>query len=407
MKRFFFTAIALAAVAVGCTKSNIMEAPQSFQSPISFEPYTGKAPATKAEIMNQTTLEALNAKTTPAFHVNAFLAAGTNETQAYTNTYMNKDVWCKTPTTAAVTDENGEETTPAVPATWTYDGATYWPDGKSLIFVAYGLNSDKSFGATESNAAGTEAIVFDTTLPYTKFTYNVPPKVSEQEDLIVAAPVTQEGSTNTTVGLTFGHMLSKIGFTLQTDTNNDVNVTIKSIVLKGQFYGSGTVDMTATAPTVTRPSTADVTSYSLFDTQYTKGATTGSYDVFQIKSPGTAGAAIYANKTLALTTSEEATTETYTAKSGATEANRYMMLIPCTPGTANAKATIEVIYQLTDADEQKAIVELPADFKFDQGLGYEFVLKVSTKKVDFSVTVTDWTPATGMKESYTLTPVIE
>ena len=92
--------------------------------------------------------------------------------------------------------------------------------------------------------------------------------------------------------------------------------------------------------------------------------------------------------------------------SSISENNRYMMLIPCTPGTADAKATIEVIYQLTDAEEQKAKVELPDNFVFAKGTGYEFVLKVSTMAVTFEVEVIDW--ATGTVDaSYTLTPVVE
>ena len=100
------------------------------------------------------------------------------------------------------------------------------------------------------------------------------------------------------------------------------------------------------------------------------------------------------------------TNETIAVNASADEYNRYMMLIPCTPGTTDAKATIEVIYQLTDAEEQKAKVELPADFEFAKGTGYEFVLKVSTMAVTFEVEVIDW--QTGqVAGSYTLTPVVE
>ena len=99
-------------------------------------------------------------------------------------------------------------------------------------------------------------------------------------------------------------------------------------------------------------------------------------------------------------------TETITANASADENNRYMMLIPCTPGTTASKATIDVIYQLTDAEEQKAKVELPESFIFEKGKGYEFVLKVSTMAVSFQVEVIDW--ATGTVDaSYTLTPVVE
>ena len=102
----------------------------------------------------------------------------------------------------------------------------------------------------------------------------------------------------------------------------------------------------------------------------------------------------------------EVKTESISENDSADPNNRYMMLIPCTPGTTGSKATIDVIYQLTDAEEQKAKVELPENFVFEKGKGYEFVLKVSTMAVSFQVEVIDW--ATGTVDaSYTLTPVVE
>ena len=49
MKRFFFSLIALTAAAVGCTQSALLETPDQFGTEITFSPYTGRTPETKAQ----------------------------------------------------------------------------------------------------------------------------------------------------------------------------------------------------------------------------------------------------------------------------------------------------------------------------------------------------------------------
>ena len=162
---------------------------------------------------------------------------------------------------------------------------------------------------------------------------------------------------------------------------------------------------------------ATSTSYSLFGelgtdnsiVSYDPAATEGAdYLCFQGASVGPdTSTPIYASHTLTTVVEEGVKTDETIAENASADANnRYMMLIPCTPGTTGSKATIDVIYQLTDAEEQKAKVELPESFVFEKGKGYEFVLKVSTMAVSFQVEVIDW--ATGTVDaSYTLTPVVE
>lgn len=399
MKRFYFIAVALTALAVGCTKSNLVELPETLETPISFEPYAGKTPTTKASVMTGAILESYNDEETPAFHVTAFIP---NE---YSKPYMDKDVWCFTPSST-------EETTPT-PATWKYSGMAYWPESK-LQFVAYGLNADKELPA----GSQTSTIEFAPN-SLTQFTYTVSDLVSDQEDLIVADSLERASLNGTAVNLQFQHLLSKVGFSLQTNQQNDVVVTIKKVELKGNFFKTGTVNMLTKGDDLKVATTgvATSTSYSLFGelgtdnsiVSYDPAATEGAdYLCFQHVSVGpNTSTPIYASHTL--TTVVEAgvkTNETIAVNASADEDNRYMMLIPCTPGTTDAKATIEVIYQLTDAEEQKAKVELPADFVFAKGTGYEFILKVSTMAVSFQVEVIDW--ATGqVADSYTLTPVVE
>ena len=411
MKRFFFSLIALAAVTISCTKSGLVELPQTFETPITFEPYTGKAPTTKATVMDSESLQAAlyDAEDSPTtkggFHVLAFThtTTGENSVADYTATpYMDEDVWYE----AAVTDD--PETTDvneAKDAYWDYNGVSYWPEGK-LDFVAYGLNAKNYMTFTSK----------------TSFTYAVPELVSAQEDLIVAEP--QKGETNdgSKINIPFKHLLSKVGFSLETNYKDpDVKVTIKKIVLSGNFYNQGEVDMTEAAPAVGTKSGA-VGSYTFFGmpgndntvVDYNPEAA-NTYDCFVGESKGkvtdTEGKQvydpIYANHTITVTANVTDAGTTYSQatpqlKTGASEGNRYMMIIP-TEEQDNAKIT--VVYQLTGDKERTAEAQLANNFKFEAGMGYEFVLKVSTLKVDFSVNVSGWDPDVDIEESYTLTPV--
>lgn len=409
MKRYIISLIALSAAVIGCTKSGLVESPQKYQEPITFETYTGKTPTTKATEVTTATLATHMSEMDPAFHVNAFLVS---DPQTYTNAYMNKDVWSTSETPTA------DATNLGFYNSWTYDGATYWPDNGSLLFVAYGLNADKMFGAKEAvkdesgneitpAVPGTPTMTFSN---YANMTYTVPAKTSEQEDLIVAVPKTQGISNNTAsnVLLNFKHMLSKVGFSLKTDATNNVIITIKSIKLKGAFNSTGDVNLADVnetgAPYISIGSrTSDVQAYSLFDTNYGETGATGPFDCFQItQSPGETPTPIYPNTTYTPSTGEDVS-DAYAGKTGASENNRYMMLIPGT----QADATIEVVYELEGAKEQKATASLGSDFKFEAGKAYEFVIKMNTSSIEFEADITDWNDTTIAGESIVLKPVIQ
>ena len=366
--------IVLGAVAVGCTKSGLVETPQKYQEPISFDVYTGKAPTTKASIVTTNTSAAHNSETNASFHVTALSPC------SYGSTYMSKDVWCSSETLTEDSQNAGYYTS------WTYNGTTYWPDSGSLEFVAYGLNAKNYITWNDS---------------HTEFTYEVPDKTSEQEDLIVAVPVTQSVANNAVknVPINFKHLLSRVGFTLQTDTEG-VQVTIKSIKLKGAFYASGVVDLMATditadatsgikVPEITGDDQDITSSYTLFDAAYGDTGVTAPFDCFQAASPGEAGTPIYANKKLTPSTGENVP-DTYVVNENADENDRYMMIIPCTPETTDGPATIEVTYELEGAKEKTAAASLGDDFEFKAGKAYEFVISMTTASIEFIPTVAPW-----------------
>lgn len=372
MKKNIYIAIAVAVVTVGCTKSNLVDAPEAQQTPISFETYTGKTPTTKAVSETTETLAKNYSDSNTALHVNAFIPG------TYSGAYTSLDVWASSYTDAV----DATETTEAIPfsATWTYSNRAYWPSNGKLDFIAYGNNAAEHLVPTPSSSL-------------TTFTYEVSNKASEQEDLIVAVtPTTGSMPTNGVVSLNFKHLLSRVGFTLKTtQAHEDVSVTIKSIVLEGEnFAPTGTLNFLTQEgalnanPSIVPEVDEEIASYSLFDTTY---PTNGAYDYFFTQdSPGpNNGIGIYPNMT------HKADGE---VTSGISENNRYMMLIP----GATIKSA-EVYYQLPGAVEQHARATLISPITLEQGKAYEFIIKISTDAIEFSGEVTNWDPANGTDTS--------
>lgn len=356
MKRYIFTAFALAAVVIGCTKSSIVDVPEVQKTPITFETYTGKTPVTKATEVTTDILEA-STEAEPGFHVKAFLPSdGT-----YANPHMNEDVW-------------------HTASGWEYEGTAYWPNDGKLNFVAYGLNADIEFNGSQTSG-----------------TYTVSPKVADQADLIVAVPQNTEAMPSEgKVELNFKHLLTRIGFTLKTTAQNAVDVYIKKIVLNGNFYTSCTVDLTAETPTVSAQSTPE-TSYTLFDgTEYSADPDPGVYNVFKTNQVPEAGVGIYANNTLTVSSSPDVN-DAYATIEGADALDRYMMLIP---GDDVKPTSVEIIYQLAGAEDQHVVMDLTADgvlpfTNFVAGKAYEFVIKLSTDAIEFDCAeIPGWGTAT-------------
>lgn len=408
MKKIFFSICALAAVVVGCNKSEMVNAPGRGVE-IDFNAYFAKAPLTKAISADADYLKTFTSEATPAFHVNGFLhteITGTGApaaeggaatiqdsnltTISVSNAYMNKNVWW---------DVDDEDQTKG---TWDYPGVTYWPDassGRKLAFSAYGLNAQ-----TTAPENGTADIVFEGN-SLTQFTYNVPTVVSQQKDLIVTPFLPNQGiepnGTISPVQLNFKHLLSRIGFSLISNQDEEsIKIDIKKIVLHGTFATSGTVNLKSVNPVLVTEGATTTASYNFFGE--------GSTDICQYSSSDEAQP-IYANSTM---TAGENGSYTVAAKADGNSNNRFMMIAPT---AATAGSYIEVVYQLTEAEEQTARVDI-STIAFVAGTSYDFVFKVSTSAIGFEVTVTPWaehfttgdnstTNPTG--STYTLTPYIE
>lgn len=359
MKKYIFTAIFFATAAISCTKSNLVEVPQSQETPITFEVYNGKAPMTKAtSIIGATgtpTLPGVSLADAGGFHVTAFKRP-TATTTDYSSAYFNKDmIWS---TNAWTAEDN-------------YD--VFWPGDATLDFLAFGNNVS---GKTVTSNGVTPADLISPINPatdrsFTQFTYNVPDNVAEQEDLVVSGMVTKKLSETNggAIQLEMKHVLSRIGFKVK--VNGSAEVVIKEITLNGAFSTSGTVDLTATTPAIA----------PLENDQEEVVKTPMSYSLL----PG---------NNVSFTAIAN---ETKQIHSGTAE-NCYMMVIPGTVGdfATDTKPYIRIEYTLGGVDGYKNIPLTKNNnpdgdnMEFEAGKAYEYIFTISAAKIDFTGSVVDW-----------------
>ena len=382
MKRFLFSVCALAAVVVGCSKSEVLNRPDA-DMPIEFNPYTGRIPVTRAVAADIDTLGYYG------FRVYAFMHNGTDACDYTATPYMNKVV------TFDKTLNDGK-------GAWTYSGHAYWPATNLLNFVAYGLNA----GATEVEN------------DRTTISYTVPVDVASQKDLLVAYNQVNTKYTDENQGVvdfTFSHLLSRIGFSLVTKASNAVPVTIEQVNLVGSFYGSGTVRLTDGKETTLTIGDKEVKTNRPYVN--TTGVTPSSVTYKLLGENGTYtsvgsadGTKIFDNGLLYTkdwgvdqgpgdenTTTDDdeydakpdtEITEAMRATVANNEKNRYMMIIPAASTVHNAKLLVK--YFLPGAGTFDEVEVDLSKVEFEAGKSYDFKLKVSTNGISFSVDVESW-----------------
>jgi len=457
MKKALFIIVALASVAIGCTKSEVVKAPGRGRE-IKFDTYVGKTPMTKAESADLAYVQRELAAG-GGFQVYAFLhnyIEPTTQTPAegeeifdgsdtyvdptsvgVSTAYMDKVVTWVGPVEAD--PENGIE---AANGYWDYDGVVYWPDhttSRKLAFAAYGLNvKDNIVWDNDPTVAENERTGHPEGQSYTKFTYTVPSAVAEQKDLLVAPFLPNQGLSENQdakpVSINFKHLLSRVGFqVVANQTTDDVQIKIQEIKLVGNFPTTGKVDLKGTG--VITPNTADT---DPFQTEYTFFPG----DEYFITTSNEDPTDIFANKIYVDDpegTAGEDGTLPKVEEDNSDASNRYMMIMPSqqakhmvynedgspaldadgnvtyVDGQTLPGAYIEVHYQLTDAEPQKARVSLD-NWTFAPGKSYVFVFKVSTYSIQFDVTVDNWNehfaPVEGTKPGesngyFTLTPIVD
>ena len=405
MKRFFFTVIAIAAAAISCTKSGLLESPQTYETPITFEPYTGKVPVTKATVVETENIQE------DGFRVIGFVEDDANAINS------------SSPRLKRVVTFGDHDKKTDTPDEWYYHVPMYWEQDQDMTFIAYGLNVNANktavttTGDIDENNTGDDNFKMASANDYTKFTYTVPTTVAAQKDLVISPVMTDNNSSKGTIAVRLYHALSRIGFSVKTEGNSassSTYVTIKDVAIVGGFATSATFDLSKISapaegvktlaynlpnnkegkPVNFTPASPVRTEYKLLTDAYTNEGKTGTAD------------------------QNNANIKTYTIYSG-TEADRFMMIMPGQVGnvadtenidnddsTTEVAPYIRVKYQLPSAEEQTTYIPLRTNtgtadvpvyenFTFAPGKAYEFVFTVSTVAVGFDVTVGIWEPKSG------------
>ena len=296
MKKQFLFGMAAVAALCSCSNNEVMEAPESLQTPITFGTYVGNSVNGRAAV---TDIDALKNGTnanengsvtniTSGFGVFAYYTAQKtwNDVAASATPnfmYNQKVQWDGTTNATAPT------TTPA----WKYSPLKYWPnnDGDKISFYAYA-----PFTAVTNVATGTTGNIDQNITEFTEnsaegaptVTYFVKPEaIKAQQDLVYAESSASGDNPNqdlskqtnvdnaaiTTkqkVTFNFVHALARIGFNVETlideensagtgTTENNTTtgkdyevdgssnpltiVKVTEVQLKGKFYQSGVLDL--------------------------------------------------------------------------------------------------------------------------------------------------------------------
>ena len=442
MKKILFFIFALSAVAISCTKSEVVKAPGRGRE-VKFATYVGKTPLTKAESADLAYVQRATAE--GGFQVYAFLhnyIEPTTETpEAGEEVYKDDDKYVNVSTIGTASAYMDKKVTWVGPVAddpetgdvdetadgyWNYDGVVYWPDhstNRKLAFAAYALNADVTVGDVKLINWDTDAAVSGNAVhpegqSYTKFTYTVPSAVVDQKDLLVSPFLPNQGLGETAnaapVEIVFKHLLSRVGFQVVANQDNNVMIDIQEIKLVGNFPKTGKVDLKSTGKIVPNVAENDPfeTEYIFFpgDEHFVTKSSKTATDIFANTLPESADATIdyEKNRFLMIMPSEQPKTDA--DGDGVYELDTEKGL----PG-----AYLEVQYQLTEADVQKARVSLDG-WKFEAGKSYNFVFKVSTSSIEFEVEVESWNehfgPSTDSEGNttypntngiFTLTPIIE
>lgn len=368
MKRFFFSSIALMVAMTACTESGLIDAPEFYGNPIVFDTYIGKTPVTKAENCN---IEALKAAENNGGGARIYAFESDKEAQIpfsavnYDSHYLNGKLLF------------------ANPSWGYYEGSSlvdaYMPVDKDLAVVAYSLNAGISTDESE-------------------FTFTVNNNVANQVDFLVT-PLTlvTENVTggDTKVPLRFYHLLSRVGFKVQSSNESEDEIVISSVKLMGSFPTTGNIDLTASTakPSSSKPDETNIALQSKKPqiTPNANGTTVAEYEllpgndnVFQITA-----AACY-------TEPQQITPE---------EGGCYMMIMP---GVQSAPS-VQITYKVGNAAGEETVTINLADLNtgityFEAGYAYEFLFKVSTSAIEFSAEIpTDW-DETGADIPVTPTP---
>lgn len=342
MKKVLFSVCALAALLTGCAKSDVVDAP-NFETPITFEAYSGKVPVSKA-----TSIESeADLSDEGGFIVYAYETTTEDAADYSKEPYINGE-------NLTLPDNGGDDDA------WSFDSADkvyYWPsDGSKLHFVAYGKNDITTYNTPSTESAPS-------------VTVTIPDALANQKDVMIAKAVTTKTpDNNSSVALQFQHVLSRVHFAL---VNEDA-VTIKSVKINGAFKNKATFAFGELTPDFT--DATDVESYSVISTpvEYAVSDT----DVYL---------------------------PTLTTDDG--KENHYMMILPGDPSevvieyTYPDDVTNSVYVATANLEADDTVDPAISNFTFEANKSYLFRLNLSRDKITLNANITGWDTSTESTSS--------
>ena len=230
-KRLFLGILALAAVAVSCSKDVVVnEVPQD--QAIEFGTYLGRDALTKGTVINDDNLGS-----------NGFGVFAYYTTEKY-DKVANAELTPNFMINQKVYKEQNE---------YTYSPKKYWPENNefNLSFFAYGPYDSEAL--QENNTTPANDNITSMKIDYGSNTgnpiieYELPASVSEHKDIIYAKNIditSKPTDNNGKVKFHFLHALSRIAFYVQAaNTYENTTITVEEVILSGKFYSNGRLNL--------------------------------------------------------------------------------------------------------------------------------------------------------------------
>lgn len=369
-KRLFLGILALAAVAVSCSKDVVVnEIPQ--EQAIEFGTYLGRDAQTKGTVTNSTNLNSVGfgvysyyttTNKTLDFYFGNSGTATSEATQFKPNFMDNQKVYWSS-------------------STWDYTPKKYWPVGNTtykLSFFAYApYDSDStpdditsmrhSYSSSSANEYGQPLL-----------TYTIPETVANHQDILFAPisqniEITKDSNPSTTeegtVKFHFFHALSRIGFKVKSaEAYNGATLKVNSITLSGNIQNSGTMNLYAAEANVASQSSNPPVAASNNPGWSLTTATAVDYTI----SPN-------------LQISESASNDI---------SSDYIMIFPqtLTANTLTISVNYDVEYTIPATVTINNInsVQVNQEITFAPGKAYTFNLSIGLDAINFTADVEDW-----------------
>lgn len=222
---------ALAILATGCSQEQEIVTSRDINDAITFEAYTGRSAVSRATQLTSDNLD--------KFYVFATQHEGAINTDSKCDGFMSNLPIRK------------------VEAGWDYSPLKYWENDNDRHVSFFAVAGD------EPN--GDDSHVKFSTMPHSQteasthiaiytFNFEVDDEVTKQVDFIWAKTLNQKHSDRAkdekgTIEMKFNHALAAIGFTVKLNENyGDVDIHLKKVTITGDFYKSGTLNLSVPDP---------------------------------------------------------------------------------------------------------------------------------------------------------------